>query len=100
MPADENSVFCKDHADECTRLSLQAGRKMVVLPWEGQMHSLIVRGFLNRYKRSRFQGGNHDYNKRISSEWDQDTEIIMRGMEMLDRQDQFWAENSKTGNQI
>lgn len=98
MPAAEDSVFCKNHADEITRLELQAGRKMIVLPWEGQIHSLIVRGFLNSYKRLKFNGGNFDYNRRISNEWDQDREIILRGMDMLDRQDQFWAENSKTGN--
>ena len=100
MPAKEDSIFCKSHVEEATRLKLQAGRKMVVISWEGQMQSLIIRGFLKEYKRLKFQGGNDEYNQRMTREWAEDSEIILKGMDMLDRQDQFWAENSKTGKQI
>ena len=100
MPAAENAVFCKTHVEESARLKLQAGRKMVVIPWEGQMQSLVVRGFLQEYERKKFKGGNVEFNQKMTEEWEEDMKIIMKGMDMLDRQDQFWAENSKTGKYL
>ena len=41
VPADNESIFCKEHKDEHKRLTLQGGRKMIAIAWDRNTFTVI-----------------------------------------------------------